>query len=515
MGYWTADKDALMSQTQVYMSIGLAVFVIVVLTLGFKGYRKTRTMADFAIGGRALGPVSLGLAFAATYLSAATFVGYVGWAYSWGLSTLWIFLTLILASPMGLILVAKKIRGSAVGKGNAGVSLPDWLGNRYGSDFMRVAVALITLLNLFYIGAQLSAGALIFNQLLQMPYSIGLVLIAVIVTAYTYGGGTFADVYTDAFQAVLLAVGAVLVFVSALWVFPGDGLTGVMETVTQRLADRGPQNVSLVNQESGIFYSVPAIIGAFVMNFSFSTQPHLFNKVLALKRPRDMAKMISAYVVTVLACLLVIFGGLYAAVARPGLDNPDSALFAYLEVAFPPIVIAFIGIVVLAAAMSTSDGLFVVISTSVANDLYKKYLVPKGRVKTPKNGVEIASLRLSRIVTVLTGVLATLLVLRPPEFIGTFIWLGISGVGAGTLGPVIVGLFFPRLASAAAAKISVGVGLGSYGIIYLAGFEASPLAAGAWAVLIGLAAMFVAGLIFRNPVPVDKKIEPTSVAGGE
>lgn len=504
-----------MNETQVYMSIGLTIFLIIVLLLGYKGYKKTRTMADFAIGGRALGPISLGLAFAATYLSAATFVGYAGWAYSWGLSTLWIFLTLILASPMGLILVAKKVRGSATGQDSAGLSLPDWLGNRYGSDFMRVAVALITLLNLFYIGAQLSAGALIFNQLLELPYTVGLILIAIIVTGYTYGGGTFADVYTDAFQAILMAAGAILVFVSGLWVFSADGFTGVMETVTRRLADSGEQNVSLVNPDSEIFYSVSAVVGAFVMNFAFSSQPHLFNKVLALKKPSDMAKMISTYVVAVLACLLVIFGGLYAAATKPGLENPDSALFAYLDVAFPPIVVAFVGMVVLAAAMSTSDGLFVVISTSVANDLYKKYLVPKGYVKTPQDGVEIATLKLSRMVTVLAGILATVLVLSPPEFIGTFIWLGISGVAAGTLGPVIVGLFFPRLASTTAAKISVVAGLGSYAVIYWSAFEVSPLAAGAWAVLIGLAAMVGAGLIFHDAVPGEIRAEASDTPRGK
>jgi sodium/pantothenate symporter len=483
------------------MSIGLLMFLAVMAVLGYVGYKRTRTTADFAIAGAQMGPVVLGLAFAATFFSAATFVGYTGWAYGWGLSSLWIVLTLILASPMGLIVVAKRVREMNTHQNS--LSLPDWLGDRYGSDFVRVAVALATLFNLFYIGAQLSAGALIFEQLLEVPYLIGLVTIAAIVVLYTYGGGSFADIYTDAAQAALMAVVGVLVLVSGFWVF-SSGFTGVMEQASSALAERGPEYVAVVNPESGIFYSVPAIIGAFIIQFAFSSQPQLFNKVLALKNPHDMAKMILTYVLCAVAFLSVVFGGIYAAAKVPGLESADSAIFEYVQVAFPPLIVALFGVTVLAAAMSTSDGIFVVISTSIANDIYRKFLVPRGFVRTPADRVDANTLRISRIVTVLTGVLATLLVINPPEFIGSFIWIGISGVASATLGPILVGLFWPSRASASAAKVSVVAGLGSYLVIHFIGFERSTLAAGAWAVCVGVAAMFLAGLFFRDqaaPVP--------------
>ncbi|MQA01854.1 MAG: hypothetical protein GEV07_03690 [Streptosporangiales bacterium] len=484
-----------MNTTQTYMAIGLVLFLVVMLTLGYLGYKKTTNMADFAIAGAKMGPVVLGLAFAATFFSAATFVGYTGWAYGWGLSSLWIFLTLILASPLGLIVVAKRARSRNVAQKS--LSLPDWLGDRYGSDFVRVVVAVATLFNLFYIAAQFSAGALIFQQLLGMPYKVGLVIIAVIVVGYTVGGGSFADIYTDAFQAVLMAVVGVLVFASGFWVFNG-GFGDVMETVSAKLAEQGPEMVSTVNPDSGIFYSVPAIIGAFIIQFAFASQPQLFNKVLALKEPRDMAKMIGVYVAAAVTFLLVIFGGLYAAATVPGLDNPDSAIFEYVQAAFPPIMVALFGVTVLAAAMSTSDGIFVVISTSIANDIYRKFLVGRGHLATPASDADRMALRIGRIVTLLTGVIATLMVLDPPEFIGSFIWIGISGVASATLGPIIVGLFWPRRASATAAKISVVAGLASYLTIHLAEVEESTLAAGAWAVCIGVAAMVLASIAFPN-----------------
>ncbi len=482
-----------MNETQIYMSVGLVLFLGVTIWLGYLGYKKTHDVADFAIAGGKMGPVVLGLAYAATFFSAATFVGYTGWVYSWGFSSLWIFLTLIGASPLGLLLIAKRARKMNITQRS--LSLPDWLGDRYDSDFVRVGVALLCLMNVFYVASQFTAGALIFNALLGLPYYVGLTVIAVIVVGYTYGGGSYADIYTDAFQALFMAAMGILVFLSGFWMIEGDGFTGIMQTVSNNLAERDPLLVSVVNPESGVFYSVAAVVGAFIIQFAFSSQPQLFNKVLALENPADMAKMIVVYVVSATCFLMVLFGGLYAAVVVPGVEVADNALLEYVLVAFPPIVAALLGIVVIAAALSTTDGIFVVMSTAIANDIYRKFLVPRGYVRTTAEGADRTALRLSRITTVVIGVAASLLVLSPPASIGTFIWIGISGIASGTIGPIVAGLFLPRRATATAAKISMLSGFGSYLVIAFLGFEESTLAAGAWAVCIGVAAMFAASFL--------------------
>lgn len=502
-----------MSELQIWMTIGLVLFLALMGWLGWLGYRRTKTVADFAIAGSDMGPVVLGLAFAATFFSAATFVGYTGWAYGWGLSSLWIVLTLILASPLGLIVVAKRVR--ATNTHQKSLSLPDWLGDRYGSNVVRTFVALACMFNLFYIGAQLSAGALIFEQLLDLPYLVGLIAIAAIVTLYTVGGGSFADIYTDAAQALLMVVTGLLVLLSGFWVFD-KGFTGIMTEVSTTLEAQGPEMVAVVNPDSGIFYSIPAIVGAFIIQFAFSSQPQLFNKVLALREPRDMAKMIVTYVLCAIAFLSVVFGGFYAVVVAPGLEVADEAIFAYAQVAFPVVLVALIGVTVMAAAMSTSDGIFVVISTAVANDIYRKFLVAKGFLGkgSSEQQIDQRTLSISRWVTVITGVLACALVVNPPDFIGSFIWIGISGVASATIGPILVALFLPRLARTRAAIASSIGGLCSYLVIHLIGFEESTMAAGAWAVLIGLAIMLVAGYIFRNDQDTASPTAITSPPGG-
>lgn len=126
--------------------------------------------------------------------------------------------------------------------------------------------------------------------------------------------------------------------------------------------------------------------------------------------------------------------------------------------------------------------------------------------------IDYTSLWISRIVTVLTGVAATLLVVNPPPYLGTFIWIGISGIAAGTLGPILVGLFLPYRANATAAKISLVAGVVSYLVIYFfLDFEESVLAAGAWAVLIGIAVMLAASYVF--PGRAGERLEAAEETG--
>ena len=70
-------------------------------------------------------------------------------------------------------------------------------------------------------------------------------------------------------------------------------------------------------------------------------------------------------------------------------------------------------------------------------------------------------------------------------------WIGISGVAAGTVGPVLYAVYGKKKASPRAAEISMIVGLASYLILYFGGIEKSTMAAGAWGTLIGIGVMFL------------------------
>src|SRR5690625_5797947 len=92
--------------------------------------------------------------------------------------------------------------------------------------------------------------------------------------------------------------------------------------------------------------------------------------------------MILTYVLTTAFCLVVLFGGFYSRVALGNnIETSDLALMEYVVWAFPSIIAALMGVVILAAAMSTTDGLLVAISTVFAYDVYLKVFVKRGFCK--------------------------------------------------------------------------------------------------------------------------------------
>ena len=131
-----------------WMICGLALYVCFVIYVGFLGAKKIKGLSDFAVAGESMGPIPLGLAFAASFFSAATFMGYVGFCYAWGSTGMWIFLAIFCASTLGFILLAKGVRNSNVELKS--ISMADWLAKRYNSDVLRGLCSIVFVLHRFH-----------------------------------------------------------------------------------------------------------------------------------------------------------------------------------------------------------------------------------------------------------------------------------------------------------------------------------------------------------------------------
>ncbi|MGB9966331.1 sodium:solute symporter family transporter [Halobacterium hubeiense] len=500
-----------MTPLKLYLWVGLGLFLVVVAGLAYLGWKQTDTMSDFAIASESLGPYVLGAAFAATFFSAATFVGYVGWSYTAGLSNIWLFLALIGASPVALILFAKRVREINIDQHS--LSLPDWLGSFYDSQFIRVWAALAVMFNLFYIAAQLDAGALFFTTLLGFSKEIGLTIITVLVVLYVIAGATFADIYTDAVQAVLMAIMGVVVFVSAFWTI-GGGPIGTFTKIGAEMHAIDPALTQPTNPESSVFYSVFAIVALFVLEFAFAAQPQLFNKVLAISDPRDLRKMIVTYVVLTLAFILTIFGGFYLLVLDSSLQVADQAIFVYAMDYFPAIVAAFLGLVILSAALSTTDGIFIVLSTAVANDVFLKFLVGEGYIDMGDDRADRVSKYIAQAVVVIVGAIAYYIALTAPFNIGELIWVGISGVAAATVPPIMVGIYFPGFVTRKAAIASMVVGVLGYAVITTVSNSPSVFVRGTYALVLSTAVMVGVSAVTAQEDGV-AEIEATTTTGGD
>ena len=203
--------------------IWLIAFMLIFIGIGTYGMRKTRTEEDFAVARGAFGPFMVAFAFAATIASGATFMSLPGMDYSKGFAAIWYPAIYPIAIYLGLIFVVKLVKRA--GDGFRSNSIPEFMGQRYQSDFLRIAFALLSLLLVFYIAAQIVAAATMFQVLLDLEYTTGILLSVGVIALYIGMGGTHADIMTDGVQGVMMVLIALIIAVAFL-LSPGIEGTG-------------------------------------------------------------------------------------------------------------------------------------------------------------------------------------------------------------------------------------------------------------------------------------------------
>jgi sodium/pantothenate symporter len=117
----------------------------------------------------------------------------------------------------------------------------------------------------------------------------------------------------------------------------------------------------------------------------------------------------------------------------------------YLKTIFPEAMFTFVSVVLLAAAMSTLDGLLVSISTITANDLVLNVIGKRRRENLSEAQQMAFALKASHVVLVVIAIAAFLINLQPPELLGIFGQTGVYGLTAATAVPLLLGIKFHRV----------------------------------------------------------------------
>ncbi|MCH7991771.1 MAG: sodium/proline symporter, partial [Gemmatimonadetes bacterium] len=130
----------------------LAIYTVVLAHHAWTGNRKTKGLSDYYVGGRNMGGWVIGLSFFATYASTNSFVGFAGKTYDWGLPWLLFIPLAVFFCLFSWIVVAPRLRSFTAAMDS--LTIPDFIGFRYGSKPARVFAALIVIVaSLFYMTA--------------------------------------------------------------------------------------------------------------------------------------------------------------------------------------------------------------------------------------------------------------------------------------------------------------------------------------------------------------------------
>lgn len=409
-------------------------FVFITFYLSYLGMKKTKSLAGFSIGNKDMSPYLVGITMAASISSTATFVINPGFVYNHGLAA---YIHYGIAASLGImtafIVLTKGFRN--LGDQQGSLTIPDWIYHRYGSRGLSLFFAVINLLSITFVVLILVGCSILMSKLYGIDQKTALTVTLLFVFSYVLMGGTYAHAYTNSMQGIMMMLISSFLFIHGLKYFDG-GFLPALESVSANYA-------AIFNPESNLYYSFFSVFASgFIITFALMLQPHILTKVLYLKDDSDVKKFIvTTFVVGVLFSLM-LFVGFYAKLSGLEIVRQDAVVASYIvnefsTGAFGPYILTFISLALLAAGMSTLDGILVAISAMVVNDLYMP-------LKGSKSSKEGSGLNLSRVVLVLVGLFSFALAWNPPKLVGLFAQKGVYGLAAASVVPIVFGVLIKK-----------------------------------------------------------------------
>ena len=420
---------------EVFKYVLCTLFVFVTYFLSYKGMKKTNTIKGFSIGNKDLNPYVIGITMAASISSTATFVINPGFVYNHGLSA---YLHYGITASLGIIcaffLLSKGFR--RIGDHQGSLTIPDWIYHRFGNRGLSLFFALMNLISITFVVLILVGCSILMSSLFPITQHQSLVIILLFVFSYVLMGGSYAHVYTNSFQGFMMLFISIFLFIHGFKYFEG-GFINSLQSVSDNYA-------SMFNAQSNLYYDfVSVFLSGFIITFALMLQPHILTKVLYIKEDKDVNKFILTTGIVSILFGLMLFVGFYAKLSGLEVLRQDTVVATYITTEFGTTswgqyFMTFISITLLAAGMSTLDGILVALSSMVVNDIYlpffgKKYSSEEIRAKK--------ALNLSRITLILIGIFSLIIAWNPPKLVGLFAQKGVYALAAASVVPIVLGVF--------------------------------------------------------------------------
>ena len=232
--------------------IFLAFYVGIMVFISLFAQRKIKHADDFATARGAYGPFFLALAFAVSTASGATFLGSPALGYEWGMASQWSNVLYPVGVYCGVLIAMRLVATAGNRFGNR--SIPEYLGDRYQSDGVRILVSLLSLVLFFYLAGQLVSGVVMFQLMLGLDTNWALIITTTVLLFYVVLGGAHADILTDGLQGAMMLILAVVVIVMT---FLAVGIEGGFTGMLANLAEQDPNPGKLRRKCERTSSSVP------------------------------------------------------------------------------------------------------------------------------------------------------------------------------------------------------------------------------------------------------------------
>jgi cation/acetate symporter len=467
-----------------YIIVGLSF----ALYIGIAIWTRAGSTKEFYVAGGGVSPLANGMATAADWMSAASFIsmagiisfaGYDGAVYLMGWTGGYVLLALLLAPYL-----------RKFGK----FTVPDFIGDRYYSNIARTVAILCALIVSFtYVAGQMRGVGVVFSRFLEVSIEMGVVIGMIIVLFYAVLGGMKGITYTQVAQYCVLIFAYMVPAIFISLALTGNAIPqlGFGAKLTDGSGMYLLDKLDGLNQELGFAAytdGTKTTMDVFAITFALMVGtaglPHVIVRFFTVPKVKD-ARQSAGYALIFIAILYTTAPAV-AAFARTNMINTvsnkeyssmpewfkkwettklikfedkngdgkiqyvkdkdaneltvdnDIMVLANPEIAgLPNWVIALVAAGGLAAALSTAAGLLLVISTSISHDLLKKQLNPNISEKN-----ELIAARLSAAAAV---IVAGYFGINPPGFVAAVVALAFGLAAASFFPAIIMGIFYKRM----------------------------------------------------------------------
>ncbi len=423
--------------TVIIFYLGIMAFI------GWYASRKTSSLGDFFVLSGKAGVVVSGIAYFSTQFSMGTFLGTPGTIYGVGYAGMAISVPgAVFCMILPALLIGRKL--ITLGHKYGFLTMADYLSDRYHSKSMSGVLGVMMLFFLIpMMGAQIIGAGVIVHVFTGLPEWAGVVGMGVIVILYCMAGGMKGAMMTDVIQGSLMIATAVVTFIVSIVM--GGGFENINHTL------QGMDEAYLTFPGANGYMPWTYFVSNIVL-WSFFTmgQPHLFTKFFAMKDHKTMFKAILLGTAGMFfSATLIEWAGVNGIASIQNIEKADQIVPMILQRGLNPFLASIFIAGIVAAGMSTIDGILVTTTGAVTRDIYQKIINKKATDENVMN--------LSKVVTVLIGIIVICFGVFQPGSIFEINLFAFSGMAIFVV-PILFGMYWKK-STVAGAVSSVVVGV--------------------------------------------------------
>ena len=421
----------------------LVLYLGIMAFIGWYAGRKTNNIGDFFVLSGKAGVLVSGIAYFSTQFSMGTFLGTPGTIYGVGYAGMAISVPgAVFCMILPALLIGRKL--ITLGHKYGFLTMADYLTDRYHSKNMSGVLGVMMLFFLVpMMGAQIIGAGVIVHVFTGLPEWVGVVGMGIIVILYCMSGGMKGAMMTDVIQGSLMIATAVVTFIVSIVM--GGGFSNINHTLQS-------MNEAYLTFPGANGYMPWTYYISNIVLWSFFTmgQPHLFTKFFAMKDHKTMFKAILLGTAGMFfSATLIEWAGVNGIASIQNIEKADQIIPMILQRGMNPFLASIFIAGIVAAGMSTIDGILVTTTGAVTRDIYQKII--------NKNATDEAVMSLSKVVTVIIGIVVICFGVFQPGSIFEINLFAFSGMAIFVV-PILFGIYWKKAtAKGAIASVIVGI----------------------------------------------------------